>query len=76
MTFSSEGSWDDAAGLVRLHERHEAEGRLAEHDFVMRPWTPAELRDRLTRAGWRDVAIGPGVGEARGDRLFVVATRG
>ncbi|HEX8084244.1 MAG TPA: class I SAM-dependent methyltransferase [Solirubrobacteraceae bacterium] len=74
--FHSTGTWDDAAGLVCLHERHEAGGRVAESDFVMRPWTEDEVRGRLARAGFRDVAIGPGAGERRADRLLVVATRG
>ncbi|HEX2087778.1 MAG TPA: class I SAM-dependent methyltransferase [Solirubrobacteraceae bacterium] len=75
VVFTSEGRWDAAAGLVRVHERHEAGGRAAEHDFAMRPWTEAELRERLARAGWREVEIAPGVGDGRGDRRLVVASR-
>jgi hypothetical protein len=55
---------------VRVHERHESGERLAEHDFVMRPWTEAELGERLERAGWGEVEIGPG----RESRLLAVAT--
>jgi SAM-dependent methyltransferase len=70
LTFTAHGRWDDVAGLVRVSERHEARGRVAEHDFVMRPWTEAELRERLERAGWRDVEVG----EGRESRLLAVAT--
>ena len=74
VVFTSEGRWD--GDVVRVHERHEAGAGAAEYDFVMRPWTPEELRERLARAGWRDVEIGPGAGAARADRRLVVATRG
>ena len=74
VVFTSEGHWD--GDVVRIRERHEAPGRVAEHDFVMRPWTPQELRERLARAGWRDVEIGAAAGASRADRRLVVATRG
>jgi SAM-dependent methyltransferase len=75
LTFTSHGAWDEAAGVVRIHERHEGRGHVAEHDLVMRPWTESELREGLTAAGFEDVAIGPGAGETRADRRLVVATR-
>jgi hypothetical protein len=71
VVFVAEGRWDDVAGLVRVHERHEAPGHVVEHDFVMRPWTPEELRERLEGAGWGEVEIGHG----RESRLLAVATR-
>jgi glycine/sarcosine N-methyltransferase len=81
VVFTAEGRWDDVAGLVRVRERHEARSqtehpdapvRVAQHDFVMRPWTAEELRERLSSAGWRDVEVRPG----RESRLLAVATRG
>ena len=75
VAFTSHGRWDDAAGVVRVHERHEAGGRVAEFDLVMRPWTPDEVRVRLSAAGFREIAIGAGAGTRRSDRLLVVATR-
>ncbi|HEX8120589.1 MAG TPA: class I SAM-dependent methyltransferase [Solirubrobacteraceae bacterium] len=75
VTFTSEGAWDEAAGVVRIHERHEGRGRVAAHDLVMRPWTEAELREGLATAGFVDVTIAPGAGEQRSDRRLVVATR-
>ena len=75
VTFTSVGRWDERAGVVRVLERHEAAGRAAEHDFVMRPWTEEELHDRLARAGFREVEIAPGGGEGRGDRRLVTASR-
>lgn len=41
--------------------------------FVMRPWSESELRERLAAAGFSRIDVGPGVGRATGDRLFVVA---
>ncbi|MDV9175004.1 hypothetical protein R6V09_33445 [Streptomyces sp. W16] len=42
---------------------------------MMRPWSKAELRQRLAAAGFHDIEIGPGVGRKTADRLFVVAVR-
>jgi SAM-dependent methyltransferase len=71
LTFTSDGRWDDVAGLVRVRERHETPHRVAEHDFVMRPWTEEELRARLAHAGWEEIEVGPG----REARLLAVASR-
>lgn len=51
-------------------------GSPADHrqfDFVMRPWSAQEIRERLTAAGFGRVEVGPGAGRTTGDRLFVVA---
>lgn len=69
VTFTAEGRWDDVAGVVRVRERHESAAHVAEHQLVMRPWTPGELRERLEAAGWTDVEVGRG----RESRLLVVA---
>jgi SAM-dependent methyltransferase len=71
LSFVSRGRWDEAAGVVRARERHEHRGRVAEGDFVMRPWTEDELRERLARAGWGRVVVRPG----RESRLLATATR-
>jgi len=42
-------------------------------NFVMRPWSAQEVRERLAAAGFGRVEIGPGAGRTTGDRLFVVA---
>jgi hypothetical protein len=39
----------------------------------MRPWSPQEIRERLTGAGFSGIEIRPGVGRTTGDRLFVFA---
>ncbi len=56
---------------MRARERHEHGERVAEHDFVMRPWTEEELRERLARAGWERIELRPG----RESRLVATATR-
>lgn len=76
LTYSSSGSCDGK--LLRVAERHELHCHtgavVAEHVLFMRPWTAAELRDRLTRAGFTDVRLAPGVGRVTNDRLFCTAT--
>lgn len=74
--FTSTVTWQ--AGLLRVVEVHELrvpgsppDRRASE--FVMRPWSAQELRERLTAAGFSHCDIGPGVGRATGDRLFAVA---
>jgi hypothetical protein len=42
-------------------------------EFVMRPWSAQELRERLAAAGFGHFGIGPGVGRAAGDCLFAAA---
>jgi hypothetical protein len=60
-------------GLMRIHETYGDEL----HEFTMRPWTPAEVRDAAAAAGFAHVDVRPGgdVGIAA-DRLLVVARVG
>jgi SAM-dependent methyltransferase len=76
LEFTSTVTWD--AGFLHVEEDYELRtlGSPADHrrfDFVMRPWSAQEIRERLTAAGFGRVDIGPGVGRTTGDRLFVVA---
>jgi SAM-dependent methyltransferase len=51
-------------------------GSPADHrrfEFVMRPWSTQEMRERLTATGFSRIEVGPGVGRTTGDRLFVSA---
>jgi glycine/sarcosine N-methyltransferase len=66
--------------LIRVHERHELRARdgnvvRAEHDFVMRPWMPDEIRSELTRAGLIDVTIEPAADVDRSGRRWVRGQR-
>ena len=76
LQFTSTVTWQ--AGLLRVVEDYElrlpgspADRRVSE--FVMRPWSAHELRERLAAAGFGHFEIGPGVGRATGDRLFAAA---
>ncbi|WP_406456551.1 methyltransferase domain-containing protein [Streptomyces sp. NBC_01622] len=78
LIFTSTVTWQ--AGLLRVHEQYDLLARdeprqRSGYDFTMRPWSEAELRQRLSAAGFHDVGIGPGVGRKTADRLFVVAVR-
>ena len=68
------------AGLLCVHEQYDLLARdeprqRSSYDFRMRPWSEAELRRRLSAAGFHDIEMGPGVGRKTADRLFVVAVR-
>jgi SAM-dependent methyltransferase len=76
LEFTSTVTWE--AGLLHVVEDYSLRmpGSPADHrrfDFVMRPWSPQEIRERLSAAGFSRIEIGPGVGRATGDRLFVTA---
>jgi SAM-dependent methyltransferase len=71
VVFTSEGVWQD--GVVAVVERHEAQGRVAEHTAVFRPWSRDELRDRLVTAGFTVDTIATGRVEHRADRLIAIA---
>lgn len=76
LEFTSSSTWDD--GLLRVAEDYTLRrpGLPAAHQhfaFAMRPWTTAEVRERLTAAGFSRIDIRPGVGRVTGDRLFVTA---
>jgi SAM-dependent methyltransferase len=73
LTFTADIRLED--GLLRVHERHERAGDVAEHDLTMRPWTREELRRRLANAGFTSVTFAPGVPAERRDRLLVIARR-
>ena len=78
LIFTSTVTW--RAGLLHVHEQHDLLTRdeprqSSSYDFKMRPWSEAELRQRLSAAGFHDIEIGPGVGRKTTDRLFVVAVR-
>lgn len=76
LEFTSTTTWD--AGLLNVIEDYTL--RLPDmpddhrrYGFVMRPWSESELRERLAAAGFSRIDVGPGVGRATADRLFVVA---
>lgn len=76
LEFTSIATWE--AGFLRVVEEYalRTPGTPADHrrfEFVMRPWSDRELRERLTATGFGRIEIGPGVGRAAGDRLFVSA---
>ncbi|WP_327404593.1 methyltransferase domain-containing protein [Streptomyces sp. NBC_01288] len=78
LIFTSTVTWQ--AGLLRVHEQYDLLARdeprrRSSYDFTMRPWSRAELRERLSTAGFHDIEIGPGVGRKTADRLFIVAVR-
>ncbi|WP_405058734.1 class I SAM-dependent methyltransferase [Kribbella sp. NBC_01505] len=79
LRFSSRPTWQ--AGRIVVDERYQltdVRGLAApplEYTFHMRPWTTAELEDRLRRAGFRSIVIQPGVGRRTTDRLLVTASR-
>ncbi len=75
LQFTSTGTWK--AGFLHVVEDYTLRmpGGAADYrrfNFVMRPWSAQELRERLTASGFGHVETGPGVGRATGDRLFVV----
>jgi hypothetical protein len=78
--FTNTATWQ--AGLIHVREESEIQrpGITAPdrrvYEFVMRPWSTQELHDRLSAAGFSNVEVGPGVGRATADRLFVTARRG
>lgn len=76
LEFASIVTWE--AGLLHVVEDYQLRtpGAPASHhqfDFTMRPWSPQEVRERLTGAGFGHIEIGPGVGRTTGDRLFIFA---
>lgn len=76
LEFTSTVTWE--AGFLHVAEDYTLRmpGSPAGHrrfDFVMRPWSAHEIRERLAAAGFGRVEIGSGVGRTTGDRLFVVA---
>ena len=78
LAFTSTVSWQD--GTLRVREEHDVlrAGKAPQrsgYDFVMRPWSENELRQRLGGAGFHTIEIGPGVGRKTSDRLLVVAVR-
>jgi hypothetical protein len=77
LRFSTRTSWQQ--GLLRVEERYELvdDGRVAQqstYDFIMRPWSRAELSSVLRRNGMQRIDITSGVGRRTSDRLFVVAS--
>jgi SAM-dependent methyltransferase len=76
LELASTVTWE--AGLLHVVEDYELRtpgtpARRYRFDFTMRPWSPQEIRERLTMAGFSRIEIGPGVGRTTGDRLFVFA---
>ena len=76
LQFTSTVTWE--AGYLHVVEDYQLRipGSPADHrrfDFVMRPWSSQEIRERLTTAGLGRVEVQPGVGRTTGDRLFVFA---
>jgi SAM-dependent methyltransferase len=78
LAFTSTVTWQD--GTLHVHEEHdvltaEETPQRSNYDFVMRPWSENEIRQRLGKAGFHAIEIGPGVGRKTTDRLFVTAVR-
>lgn len=79
LRFSSRPSW--RAGLIVVEERYEILDGAdpvsppREYIFQMRPWTHAEVKARLDKAGFKRIEIEPGVGRRTADRLLVTARR-
>ncbi len=78
LAFVSRPRWQDGRLLVaETYELTTPGGAVSAHDydFEMRPWAAAELRERLTTAGFDVPEVRAGVGRRTPDRLFVVAAR-
>jgi hypothetical protein len=79
LEFVSTTCWSD--GRLLVHEEHDDRGpdgalrRRDVYDFVMRPWSPTEITERLSDAGFANIAVSPGIGRRTADRLFVTAVR-
>lgn len=76
LQFTNTVTWQQGLIHVREESRLQRPETPADHrvfDFTMRPWSAQELRDRLDAAGFTNVGMGPGVGRAAADRLFVTA---
>lgn len=76
LELASTVTWE--AGYLHVVEDYHLRtpGAPANHrrfDFTMRPWSPEEIRERLSVAGFSHIDIGPGVGRTSDDRLFVFA---
>lgn len=76
LEFTSTVTWE--AGFLHIVEDYKLRmpGSPADHrrfDFLMRPWSAQEIRERLTAVGFGRVDVGSGAGRTTGDRLFVVA---
>jgi len=76
LEFTSTVTWE--AGFLHVVEDYQLRMPCspADHrrfEFVMRPWSLHEVRERLTTAGFGRVEVMPGVGRTTGDRLFVIA---
>ena len=78
LAFTSTVTWRH--GTLHVHEEHvvlaaEETPQTSNYDFVMRPWSENEIRQRLGKEGFHAIEIGPGVGRKTTDRLFVTAVR-
>ncbi|MFD2078730.1 Methyltransferase domain-containing protein [Actinopolymorpha cephalotaxi] len=76
LTFRADGRFEH--GLLYIHEQHElraASGppRLAVYDFTMRPWTHAELDERVRLAGFQVQRIADLNDRGSDDRLLCLA---
>jgi SAM-dependent methyltransferase len=80
LIFRSETVPDHERRLLLIRERlvveRGGEGEEHVYDFVMRPWSRAELEERLAAARFEAIKVEPGGGEARADRLLVTARLG
>lgn len=79
LRFTHTATWHD--GLVHVREEsrvRRAGSPPADHvfEFVMRPWSETELRNRLYAAGFVNVDVGAGIGRVTGDHLLITAQRG
>jgi len=81
LTFRSDTRLEAATRRMLISERHVltdgGHSRTETYDFVMRCWTPDELRGRLTEAGFEVVQLRPAYTgyAAATDRIVAVARR-
>jgi SAM-dependent methyltransferase len=76
LELTSTVTWD--AGLLHVVEDYQlrrpgSPTGCRRFNLVMRPWSPQEIHERLTAAGFGRIEVGPGAGRTTGDRLFVFA---
>jgi SAM-dependent methyltransferase len=79
LVFTWRGRFEPDTGCLRVDEAHHlltGKGEhVVRHMLVMRCWTPAELNDRLSRAGFQRITVRPGFRRAAADRIVATARR-
>ena len=79
LVFTWRGRFDRRTGQLLVDETHRlrtGDGEeVARHTFVMRCWTPDELRRRLSSAGFEPITIRSALRHGNADRLVATARR-